>query len=77
MAFCNQDPINPPNPFPYLPAKPFKAMIVGDSISHGMNGDFTWRWRLFYWRKLFIPPNLRPPRPKVVLREKQNSTVFY
>ncbi|RYO75172.1 hypothetical protein DL764_010566 [Monosporascus ibericus] len=53
-TFCNQDPINPPNPFPYLPPpppppKPFKAMIVGDSITHGMEGDFTWRWRLFYW----------------------------
>ncbi|KAK4209311.1 hypothetical protein QBC37DRAFT_450660 [Rhypophila decipiens] len=26
-----------------------KFMVVGDSISHGMEWDFTWRWRLFYW----------------------------
>ncbi|KAL2128216.1 hypothetical protein VTI74DRAFT_9507 [Chaetomium olivicolor] len=52
QGFCNKDETNPPNPFPYLPPPPpkrFKAMLVGDSITHGMEGDFTWRWRLFAW----------------------------
>ena len=31
------------------PKKGSKFMVVGDSISHGMEGDFTWRWRLSYW----------------------------
>lgn len=26
-------------------------MIVGDSISQGLEGDFTWRYRLFQWFK--------------------------
>lgn len=63
-AFCNDDGIDPPDPFPYLPVKPFRGMIVGDSISHGMEGDFTWRWRLFYWRKLFSSyPQHHVPTP--------------
>ncbi|KAL5326321.1 hypothetical protein ACEPPN_007459 [Leptodophora sp. 'Broadleaf-Isolate-01'] len=32
-----------------VPNERQKLMIVGDSISHGMEGDWTWRWRLFYW----------------------------
>jgi lysophospholipase L1-like esterase len=27
--------------------QPFRAMILGDSISHGRNGSHTWRYRLF------------------------------
>lgn len=69
-TFCN-DEIDPPVPFPYPPEPPapeaFKAMIVGDSISHGMGGDFTWRWCIFYWRKTLsslIPiPILLMPDP--------------
>ena len=26
-----------------------KVMIVGDSISHGTEGDYTWRYRLWQW----------------------------
>ncbi|KAF2635693.1 hypothetical protein P280DRAFT_473621 [Massarina eburnea CBS 473.64] len=26
-----------------------KFLIAGDSITHGMEGDWTWRWRLNYW----------------------------
>lgn len=28
---------------------PFRAMIVGDSLSHGRDGDYTWRYRLWQW----------------------------
>ena len=24
-------------------------MVVGDSISHGFEGDYTWRYRLWQW----------------------------
>lgn len=27
----------------------FKVMVVGDSISHGHEGDYTWRYRLWQW----------------------------
>lgn len=39
----------PPTTMP--PSAPLgrKFMIVGDSISHGMEGDWTWRWRLHAW----------------------------
>lgn len=26
-----------------------KVMIVGDSITHGHEGDFTWRYRIWEW----------------------------
>jgi hypothetical protein len=62
VAQCDSDPIDPPKTFPWLPKpepttppKPpptkFKAMIVGDSITHGAEGDFTWRYRLWEWLK--------------------------
>lgn len=40
--------------------KSAKFMIVGDSISHGMEGDATWRGRIFQWREhsYLIFPNL-------------------
>ncbi|KAF4849544.1 hypothetical protein CGCSCA4_v004303 [Colletotrichum siamense] len=28
---------------------PSKIMVVGDSMSHGREGDFTWRYRLWEW----------------------------
>ncbi|KAH8803580.1 hypothetical protein F5884DRAFT_888954 [Xylogone sp. PMI_703] len=28
---------------------PIKVMIVGDSISHGRQGDYTWRYRIWQW----------------------------
>jgi hypothetical protein len=29
-----------------------RFMVVGDSISHGMEDDWTWRYRLSQWSKL-------------------------
>ncbi|KAK3386049.1 carbohydrate esterase family 3 protein [Podospora didyma] len=29
--------------------EPIKVMIIGDSISHGREGDFTWRYRIWQW----------------------------
>jgi hypothetical protein len=40
-----KDPENPPKD------KIIKMMIAGDSISHGMEGDWTWRYRLWKWCK--------------------------
>ncbi|OHE92820.1 fibronectin type III domain-containing protein [Colletotrichum orchidophilum] len=31
--------------------RPVRIMIVGDSMSHGHEGDFTWRYRLWQWLK--------------------------
>src|SRR3954471_3326851 len=28
---------------------PVKVMVVGDSMSHGAEGDWTWRYRLWEW----------------------------
>ncbi|MFJ7966625.1 ricin-type beta-trefoil lectin domain protein [Streptomyces sp. NPDC096324] len=30
---------------------PLKVMVVGDSMSEGMEGDWTWRYRLWQWFK--------------------------
>ena len=36
----------------HLPSnRPLRVMIVGDSISHGEEGDWTWRYRLWQWFK--------------------------
>ena len=32
-----------------LPNAAIKVMVVGNSISHGHNGDYTWRYRLWQW----------------------------
>jgi lysophospholipase L1-like esterase len=32
---------------PETPAVPVRIMLAGDSITHGFDGDFTWRYRLF------------------------------
>lgn len=44
----NTDPADPPAP---PPKQKGKLMVVGDSISHGMEADWTWRWRLSAWCK--------------------------
>ncbi|KAF2111230.1 SGNH hydrolase-type esterase domain-containing protein, partial [Lophiotrema nucula] len=31
------------------PRASIKVMVVGDSISHGLEGDYTWRYRLWQW----------------------------
>ena len=34
----------------HLPTnRPLRVMVVGDSISHGQEGDWTWRYRLWEW----------------------------
>ncbi|KAK3904447.1 carbohydrate esterase [Staphylotrichum tortipilum] len=54
-----------------------KVMVVGDSISHGLEGDWTWRYRIWQWFEeqripiRFVgpytgtvsPERPRPPRP--------------
>jgi hypothetical protein len=42
-------PIDPPYPFPFTPKK---VMVVGDSISHGADADWTWRYHAWQWRML-------------------------
>lgn len=57
---------------------PLKIMIIGDSISHGREGDYTWRYRLWCWlqthtaqaihfvgpyRGTYPPEKPSPPRP--------------
>ncbi|KAF7191971.1 hypothetical protein HII31_06616 [Pseudocercospora fuligena] len=39
----------PPAPDGASSKIPIKLMIVGDSITHGHEGDFTWRYRLWEW----------------------------
>lgn len=40
---CDEGPTTPPVELGR------KFLIAGDSISHGMEGDWTWRWRLNSW----------------------------
>ncbi|KAF2255435.1 hypothetical protein BU26DRAFT_448876, partial [Trematosphaeria pertusa] len=58
-------------------------MIVGDSISHGSEGDYTWRYRLWQWLRAsnvafdfvgpwtgtFEPPEPLPPQPPLLQGE--------
>ncbi|KAI1839515.1 hypothetical protein JX266_014274 [Neoarthrinium moseri] len=37
---------------PSVPKQQAKIMVAGDSISHGMQDDWTWRWRLKSWLDL-------------------------
>ncbi len=43
----------PPWPAPSLPdpgdTSPMRIMVVGNSISQGWEGDYTWRYRLWEW----------------------------
>lgn len=34
---------------PEAMATPIKVMFVGDSITHGHEGDYTWRYRMWEW----------------------------
>lgn len=38
--------------------EPLKIMIVGDSISHGREGDYTWRYRIWEWLQRSANNNL-------------------
>ena len=54
-----------------------RIMVIGDSISHGREGDYTWRYRLWQWfgeQNINVgffgpfegtepPPKPEPPRP--------------
>ncbi|KAL2266830.1 hypothetical protein VTJ83DRAFT_6182 [Remersonia thermophila] len=65
--------LQPPDEVPYA----FRVMVVGDSISHGREGDWTWRYRIWQWFRKegvavrfvgpytgTVPPNdPHPPRP--------------
>jgi hypothetical protein len=33
------------------PHQPISVMIVGDSITQGLEGDWTWRYRIWEWFK--------------------------
>ncbi|KAK3317238.1 carbohydrate esterase family 3 protein [Cercophora scortea] len=62
---------------------PIKVMVVGDSISHGREGDWTWRYRIWEWFRregvpiLFVgpykgtvpPDDPEPPRPPPLISE--------
>lgn len=37
---------------PTVPKEKPRIMVLGDSISHGMHHDWTWRYRLWQWCKL-------------------------
>ncbi|RHZ67377.1 uncharacterized protein CDV56_109579 [Aspergillus thermomutatus] len=38
-----------PDDYVVIPNEEARYMVVGDSISHGMEGDWTWRYRLSQW----------------------------
>jgi lysophospholipase L1-like esterase len=42
-------PAPPPPPDDPPPAAPIKVMVVGDSMTQGAEGDWTWRYRLWEW----------------------------
>ncbi|QKX59188.1 uncharacterized protein TRUGW13939_06320 [Talaromyces rugulosus] len=69
---------------PLLRRDRIKMMIVGDSISQGMEGDWTWRYRLWEWLKSqnedfeFVgpwigtrqsPDETKPPSPPEIFGE--------
>jgi len=45
---------SPPPPPP--PGPPIKILVVGDSITHGYEGDYTWRYRLWQWLRASSSP---------------------
>lgn len=44
-----------PVPDPEHLGKNPKVLIVGDSITHGHEGDFTWRYRISEWFREYAP----------------------
>ncbi|KUJ20368.1 uncharacterized protein LY89DRAFT_771242 [Mollisia scopiformis] len=70
------------------PRDTLKVMIVGDSISHGHQGDYTWRYRLWQWSQTndltiefvgpysgTIPPAAPlPPQPPALLGSTVTDT---
>jgi hypothetical protein len=65
-----------------------KVMIVGNSISHGYQGDYTWRYRIWQWSRdnslpiQFVgpytgtnpPDDPLPPQPPPLLGEHPSPT---
>ncbi|KAF2026064.1 SGNH hydrolase, partial [Setomelanomma holmii] len=65
-----------------------KILIAGDSISHGAEGDYTWRYRLWQWLRAnnvnfdfvgpwqgtFEPAEPTPPQPPLLQGEAQPTT---
>ncbi|KAK4166999.1 receptor-type tyrosine-protein phosphatase F [Cladorrhinum sp. PSN259] len=76
-------PLQSPCPSEDSSSQPIKIMIIGDSISHGREGDHTWRYRLFSWLQSqsvpfqfvgpyegTVPPDEpHPPRPPPLIGE--------
>ncbi|KAJ6779723.1 hypothetical protein PWT90_02066 [Aphanocladium album] len=55
-ATSTEPSLPPPTSTPPPPtSKPSKFMFVGDSITHGHQGDYTWRYRLWQWFKAKAP----------------------
>jgi hypothetical protein len=69
------------------PGLKIKVMVVGDSISQGTEGDFTWRYRLWEWIQSqktavefvgpyngTVPPQGRPPPSSIPLDDNLRAT---
>ena len=66
-----------------------KFMVVGDSISHGREGDWTWRYRIWEWfrhediparfvgpyKGTFPPDKPKPPRPPPLASERPHNDI--
>lgn len=66
-----------------------RFLIVGDSISHGTEGDYTWRYRLWQWLRAnnvnfdfvgpwtgtFDPAEPLPPQPPLLQGEPEPAQV--
>ena len=46
--FAGTQSLPKPQPTPTI-VPPIRIVITGDSISHGREGDYTWRYRLWEW----------------------------
>lgn len=65
------------NALPLEPRNILKVMIVGNSISHGLEGDYTWRYRIWQWFELsnipvqFVGPYIGTVQPDEPLPPQQ------